>query len=102
MNDKERIEDIKKRWFEDDEQLSVRDISWLIIKVETEVNKKEKWLQRTGYELNEDGAYVFQYSNNRRHSFLADIVADMDVERLEYYHLMFLKAMEAEGVLKNG
>lgn len=102
MNDKERIEDIKKRWFEDDEQLSVKDISWLIIKVEREVVKKEKWLQRKGYKFNEDGSYTFNYNNSQTHTFTAEVMEDMDVERLEYYHLMYLKAMEAEGVLKNG
>jgi hypothetical protein len=101
MTDKERIEDIKKRWFEDGENLPVKDISWLIIKVEKEAGKKEKWLQRTGYMLKDDGSYVFRYSNNKRHSFTADTIENLDVERLEYYHIKYLETMEAEEKQKN-
>jgi hypothetical protein len=95
MTDKERIEDIKKRWFEDGAELPVKDISWLIIKVEKEAGKKEKWLQRKGYFL-DDGAYIFNYNNSKRHSFMADIVDKMDVETLDYYHGAFLNRMKEE------
>ena len=97
MTDKERIEDIKKRWFEDGEDLPIKDISWLIIKVEKEAGKKEKWLQRTGYMLKDDGSYVFRYNNSSRHSFTAEVIDKFDVEALDYYHGSFLKRMKEEG-----
>jgi hypothetical protein len=94
MTDKERIEDIKKRWFEDGEDLPVKDISWLIIKVEKEAGKKEKWLQRTRYTLNDDGSYTYIYDSNRKHTFTAEIIDKFDVEALDYYHRVFLNRMK--------
>jgi hypothetical protein len=94
MMDKERIEDIKKRWFEDGENLPVKDISWLIIKVEKEAGKKEKWLNRMGYEKGEGGLYTFKYSNSQSHTFTADVIDNFDVEKLDEYHWQFIKRME--------